>query len=27
MRVAEERMYAERRRVARPDSAGAEPAY
>jgi diguanylate cyclase (GGDEF)-like protein len=27
MRVAEERMYAERRRVARPDAAGAEPAY
>jgi diguanylate cyclase (GGDEF)-like protein len=27
MRVAEERMYAERRRVARPDPAGAEPAY
>ena len=27
MRVAEERMYAERRRVARSDSAGAEPAY
>jgi hypothetical protein len=25
--VAEERMYAERRRVARPDAAGAEPAY
>ncbi len=27
MRVAEERMYAERRRVSRSDSAGAEPAY
>jgi hypothetical protein len=27
MRVAEERRYAERRRVARSDSAGAEPAY